>query len=155
VRIGLYHGYELVGSGSNEYTRYLASALTDAGHEVHVLCREKSPADIPQVRRAIAWLPDGRSKELFQRRNDSPGYTIHQLPHGPVRPVYLTDKQRAGNVKAFTELDDGELEAFHRHEQDLLRAVLGNCLLDVLHANHPVYQPVAAVGPCHDTGIPW
>ena len=27
MRIGLYHGYELMGSGSNEYTRYLAASL--------------------------------------------------------------------------------------------------------------------------------
>ena len=154
MRIGLYHGYELVGSGSNEYTRYLAHALAGAGHEVHVMCRENSPADIPQVSRALAWQPDGRWEQLFERKDGPPGYTVHLLPHGPVRPVYLTDKQRQGNVKAFTDLDDSELAAYHRHEEGLLRAVLGTCSLDVLHANHLVYQPVAAVGPCRETGTP-
>jgi glycosyltransferase involved in cell wall biosynthesis len=154
VRVGLYHGYELVGSGSNEYTRYLAHALAGAGHEVHVLCRENSPADIPQVRRALAWQPDGRSEQLFLREASSPGYTLHLLPHGPIRPVYLTDKQRAGNVKAFTDLNDGELAAYHHQEEALLRAILGTLRLDVLHANHLVYQPVAALGPCRETGTP-
>ena len=154
MRIGLYHGYELTGSGSNEYTRYLAQALAVAGHEVHVLCREFSPADIPQVIRALAWRPDGRSELLFERRTTSPGYTLHQLPHGAIRPVYLTDKQREGDVKAFIDLDDDELAAYHAHEETLLRAILETCRLDVLQANHLVYQPVAALGPCRETGTP-
>ena len=33
MRIGVYHGYELTGSGSNEYTRYLARALAREGHD--------------------------------------------------------------------------------------------------------------------------
>jgi len=154
VRIGLYHGYELSGSGSNEYTRYLAQALAVAGHDVHVLCREPAPADIPQVTRALAWHPDGRSDPLFERTTNSPGYTLHQLPHGAIRPVYLTDKQREGDVKAFIDLDDGELAAYHRHEEALLRAILETCRLDVLQANHLVYQPVAALAPCRETGTP-
>ena len=154
MRIGLYHGYELSGSGSNEYTRYLAQALAVAGHEVHVLCREPAPADIPQVTRALAWRPNGRSTPLFERKASSPGYTLHQLPHGTIRPVYLTDKQREGDVKAFTDLDDGELAAYHQHEEALLRAILEDCRLDVLQTNHLVYQPVAALGPCRETGTP-
>jgi len=154
VRIGLYHGYELSGSGSNEYTRYLAQALAAAGHEIHVVCREDDPAGIPQVARALAWHPDGRSEELFARETAGPGYTLHQLPHGPIRPVYLTDKQREGDVKSFIDLDDDELAVYHRREEALLRAVLAECRLDVLQANHLVYQPVAAAGPCRETGTP-
>lgn len=55
--IGVYHGYELTGSGSSEYARYLAGTCV-----------------------------------------------LHQLPHEPVRPVYVTDKQRRGNVKPFVSL---------------------------------------------------
>ena len=154
MRIGLYHGYELSGSGSNEYTRYLAQALAAAGHEVHVLCRENAPGDIPQVAQALAWHPDGHSDQLCARETAAPGYTLHQLPHGAIRPVYLTDKQREGDVKAFIDLDDGELAAYHRREEALLRAILGSCRLDVLQANHLVYQPIAALGPCRDTGTP-
>ena len=154
MRIGLYHGYELTGSGSNEYTRYLAHALAGAGHEVHVLCRESAPAGIPQVLCAVAWRPDGRSEQLFHRKGDSPGYTVHLLPHGPIRPVFLTDKQRKGDVKAFIDLSDDELAEYHRHEQALLRAILSALKLDVLQANHVVYQPVAALKPCSETGTP-
>jgi len=43
LKIGIFHGYELTGSGSNEYTHYLARALAAAGHEIHIICREPVP----------------------------------------------------------------------------------------------------------------
>ena len=43
MRILLWHGYLLGGTGSNVYTGALARALTRAGHEVVVLCQEPHP----------------------------------------------------------------------------------------------------------------
>ncbi len=53
MRVAIFHGFELTGSGSNEYTRYLSRALARQGHDVHVLCREPDPASIPHVARAL------------------------------------------------------------------------------------------------------
>ena len=47
MRVAIFHGFELTGSGSNEYTRYLSRVLARQGHDVHVLCREPDPAAIP------------------------------------------------------------------------------------------------------------
>ena len=154
MRIGLYHGYELTGSGSNEYTRYLAMAFLSAGHEVHILCRESAPEKWLFVSQAFAWSLDGSVNLLFSREPDNAPCVLHQLPHGPVRPVYLTDKQREGNVKSFVQLSDEELALYHRHNEQVLRVILEQHALDVLHANHVVYQPVAAKEPCLDTGTP-
>ena len=120
MRIGLYHGYELTGSGSNEYTRYLAGALAREGHDVHVLCREPNPGMCPE------------------------GCTMHKLPTGEVHPVYLTDKQRTGNVKAFGALTDAELDQYHEENVEAVRDILARHPVDVLHCNHLVYQPVVA-----------
>jgi len=152
MRIGLYHGYELTGSGSNEYTRYLARSLCDAGHEVHIICREPKPEAIPFVDRAIRWQPSGRSEMIFGRGTGC--CCLHQLPHGNVRPVYLTDKQREGNVKAFAALSDREIQEYHEQNEKLLRLILLKYRLDVLHANHLVYQPVAAHAACKATSTP-
>ncbi len=155
MRIGLFHGYELTGSGSNEYTRYLAASLVDAGHEVHVICREENPEALPFVSGAFRWTPGGDAETLFRKGAGSgAGCFLHQLPHGPVRPVFLTDKQREGNVKSFTALTDGEIDAYRRLNEDLLHAILSRQKLDALHANHLVFQPVAALRPCRDTGTP-
>jgi len=143
LRIGLYHGYELTGSGSNEYSRYLSRALARLGHEVHVLCREPRPESIDHITQAIEWHRDGTARELF-RREGAHTCVLHQLPDGPVRPVYLTDKQREGVVKAFTSMSDEELLEYHALNVDALKAVLDHNPVDILHANHLVYQPIAA-----------
>jgi glycosyltransferase involved in cell wall biosynthesis len=43
VRILLWHGYLLGGTGSNVYTRALAREWSRAGHEVVVVCQDRSP----------------------------------------------------------------------------------------------------------------
>jgi hypothetical protein len=43
VKILLWHGYLLGGTGSNVYTRYLARAWSRAGHEVVVFSQEPHP----------------------------------------------------------------------------------------------------------------
>lgn len=149
MRIGLYHGYELVGSGSNEYTRYISRALALLGHEVHVFCREPEPERIPHLSRAVIWDSAGASQELFVRTLDST-CVVHQLPHAEIRPVYLTDQSREGRVKPFTALSDAELDDFHSFSLATLKAALDAFPVDVLHANHLVYQPSVAV----ETGFP-
>src|SRR5215216_270429 len=43
MRILLWHGYLLGGTGSNVYTRALAREWSRAGHDVVVLCQEPNP----------------------------------------------------------------------------------------------------------------
>ena len=43
MRILLWHGYLLGGTGSNVYTRALAREWSLAGHEVTVVCQERHP----------------------------------------------------------------------------------------------------------------
>jgi glycosyltransferase involved in cell wall biosynthesis len=151
VRIALLHGYELKGSGSNEYCRYLSRALARRGHEVHLLCREPHPEDLPHVSRAIAWDEVGGARELFARDPGEGTCVVHQLPHAPVRPVYLTDKQRAGDVKAFVDLTDTELEAYHALNVAVVRAIVRCHPVDLMHANHLVWQPSVAAA----SGVPF
>src|SRR5215471_19203650 len=43
MRILLWHGYLLGGTGSNVYTRALAREWSRAGHDVTVVCQEREP----------------------------------------------------------------------------------------------------------------
>lgn len=157
MRIGLYHGYELTGSGSNEYTRYLSRALASRGHEVHVICREPDPDSIEHVDQAFAWTTGGRPRELFQREKVGGGgrCVLHQLAESSVQPVFLADKQRSGNVKEFPELTDEELLSYHNDCVGALTAILKELRLDLLHANHTVYQPVVAAEACPVSSTPF
>ena len=52
MRILLWHGYLLGGTGSNVYTRALAREWSLAGHDVTVVCQERAPGAVRPRRRA-------------------------------------------------------------------------------------------------------
>jgi glycosyltransferase involved in cell wall biosynthesis len=60
VRVSLWHGYLLGGTGSNVYTRALAREWSRAGHEVTVVCQEREPEqyDLGGARVIVPELPD-------------------------------------------------------------------------------------------------
>ena len=43
MRVLIFHGYLLSGTGSNVYNAHLAAALVHLGHEVHLLSQERHP----------------------------------------------------------------------------------------------------------------
>ncbi|MFQ5599269.1 MAG: glycosyltransferase family 4 protein [Candidatus Krumholzibacteriia bacterium] len=156
MRIALYHGYELAGSGSNEYVRYLARVLARQGHEVHVICSDPAPERQDFLTRAFAWDCEGNAELLLERPGALRGTaTLHQLPRTPIYPVFLTDKQRPGSVKAFTELSDAELAEYHQVICRVLKAILESVRPEILHANHLVYQPAIAMDACEEIGVPF
>ncbi len=156
MKIGIFHGYELTGSGSNEYTLYLSRSLLLFGLELHVICREPDPFALDFVNSAIKWDQNGNSQMLFERNTKFKSKCVlHQMPVPPINAVYLTDKQRSGNIKSFTDLTDQELKTYHEFTVNTLRPILLQNTVDILHTNHLIYQPVAALQVCKETGIPF
>lgn len=158
MKIGLFHGYNLGGSGSNEYTRYLAKALLAEGSEVHLICREPEAASLGFVDIATRYDRDGRAVNIFnskQADTTKPLCFLHEMPDASVLPVYVTDKQRDGVVKSFTNLTDAELEEYHRVSATALKAILSDNSLDILHCNHVTYQPQIAEKVCEETNTPY
>ena len=49
MRILIFHGYLLGGTGSNVYNASLAAALVDLGHEVHLFCQDRHPRGLAFV----------------------------------------------------------------------------------------------------------
>jgi glycosyltransferase involved in cell wall biosynthesis len=86
MRVLLFHGYMLRGTGSNIYTASLARALAKLGHEVHLLCQDK------------------------QVRID--GVEIHNPDIHGLLPVYVKDPYEGFEVKTFSELGDVELARY-------------------------------------------
>ncbi|HEY5815525.1 MAG TPA: glycosyltransferase family 4 protein [Solirubrobacterales bacterium] len=86
MRVLLFHGYMLRGTGSNIYTANLARALAALGHEVHLLCQDR------QVR--------------------IEGVEIHNPDIHRLLPVYVKDPYEGFEVKTFSELSEGELERY-------------------------------------------
>src|SRR5690349_20392810 len=109
VRILLFHGYLLRGTGSNVYNASLAAALVRLGHEVHLLAQERSPEDLDFVDAAADW--DGG--ELAVRGLREPvRCTVYRPDIGGLLPVYVADRYEGIEARPFAELSEDEVEAY-------------------------------------------
>jgi len=155
VNIGLYHGYNLTGSGSNEFTRYLAKTFLEQGHTVHIICREYHPEKLGFIGRLWQWKRDGKCVETVLNPQFEQTCTLHQIPYGDFYPVYISGKQRSDTFKAFVDLTDQELAEFKQLNEQLLTRIFSRIHIDILHTNHLVMQPSFAINPCQAHDIPF
>jgi len=119
VRILLWHGYLLGGTGSNVYTRALAREWSRAGHDVVLFCQERHPE-----------LYDIGSAELVRPEI------------GGVLPVFVYDRYEGLDARVLPELTRAERERYVELNAVSLRERLP---ADVVFANHVVLGgPVAA-----------
>jgi glycosyltransferase involved in cell wall biosynthesis len=114
MRILIFHGYLLRGTGSNIYNANLVRTLAALGHEVFLLCQDR------------AWEPPD-------------GVTVHVPDIGRVLPVYVADTYEGFDAKPFPELTDAELDHYIAANVEAVRAVPEP---DVALANHLVMGPV-------------
>src|SRR3954454_14709246 len=89
VRVLIFHGYLLRGTGSNVYNAKLAEALRRAGHEVHLLCQDREPAE-------LRWGDAGGSGPAGRLEMDGVREpvraTVYRPPIGRLLPVYVADR---------------------------------------------------------------
>jgi glycosyltransferase involved in cell wall biosynthesis len=116
MRVLIFHGYMLRGTGSNIYNVNLARALARLGHEVHLLCQDR------EVR--------------------IEGVQIHNPAIGGLLPVYVKDPYEGFEVKTFPELSDEELDRYIDANVAAVREVAERAGgVDLALANHLVMGP--------------
>ncbi len=116
MRVLVFHGYMLRGTGSNIYNVNLAPALARLGHEVHLLCQD--------------------------REVEIPGVQIHNPDIGGLLPVYVKDPYPGFEVKAFEELTEAELDRYLDSNVAAVREVAEQSGgIDFALANHLVMGP--------------
>jgi glycosyltransferase involved in cell wall biosynthesis len=111
VRILLWHGYLLGGTGSNVYTRALAREWSNAGHDVTVICQERHPERY-----------DTGSAQIV----------VPDLPGG-LLPVFVLDRYEGLEAKLLQDFDVQERERYVAANAAALRE-LGPA--DLVFANH-------------------
>jgi glycosyltransferase involved in cell wall biosynthesis len=126
MKVLIFHGYMLRGTGSNIYNANLAPALARLGHEVHLLSQD-------------------REVEL-------PGVRVHNPDIGGLLPVFVKDPYEGFEVKAFPELTEAELDRYIEANVAAVRSVAEAAGgIDAGLANHLVMGPPilarAAVSP--------
>ena len=130
VRVLIFHGYLLRGTGSNVYNARLAAALARAGHEVHLLCQDRDPPPLPA------------------------GVHVHCPDIGDVLPVYVADRYEGFDARPFPELSDEEIADYVERNVAAVRDVAGSVQPDVALANHLVMGPLVLARGL-DAGTPY
>ena len=120
LRIVIWHGYLLDGTGSNVYTRALAREYARAGHDVIVVCQDPAPAryDLGGARVVRPELPDR------------------------LLPVFVLDRYDDLEPRLLQQLTADERERYVAANADALRPLLP---ADALLTNHVLLgAPVGA-----------
>jgi glycosyltransferase involved in cell wall biosynthesis len=126
VRILLWHGYLLAGTGSNVYTRALAREWSNAGHDVVVVSQEREPEqyDLGRAQTVAVDLPDG------------------------LLPVFVMDRYTGLKPKFLQDFSDAEKRAYVEANAAALRELLP---ADIVFTNHVLMGgPVGKA-----TGVPF
>ncbi len=114
MRVLMWHGWLLDGTGSNVYAAKTAGALRAAGHDVVILCQEPRPQAIRSV---DGWgTVDGTGVSGIEPTGhpSAAGRLVALRPGiGPVLPVFVLDEYEGfEEVKRFVDLSDQELAVY-------------------------------------------
>jgi glycosyltransferase involved in cell wall biosynthesis len=125
MRILLWHGYLLGGTGSNVYTRALAREWSRAGHDVVVLCQEPNP-----------------------ERYDLGGAKVFRPNVGGLLPVFVHDRYEGIEAKLLQDFTRAERD---RYVALNATALCSQMPADLVFANHVLLG--GAVG--YASGMPF
>jgi glycosyltransferase involved in cell wall biosynthesis len=121
VKILLWHGYLLGGTGSNVYTRAIAREWSRAGHQVIVVCQEPHP-------------------EAY----DLAGARVVRPDIGGLLPVFVLDRYEGLEARLLQDLTKAERERYVEANASALRDLSP---ADLVFANHVLLGgPVGAAG---------
>jgi len=152
VRVLIFHGYLLHGTGSNVYNSALAEAFVRGGHEVHLLCQDRAPLELRWVDAAGDW--DRGTLELTVRR-DPPRATVYRPDIGGVLPVYVADRYDGVEARPYPALSEDEVAAYVERNVAAVREVAARARPDVALANHLVMGPLILARALAGTGVPY
>src|SRR5437764_12415749 len=139
MRVLIFHGYLLGGTGSNVYNAALGEALARAGHEVHLLCQDRAPFEQRWVDAAGDW--DGGQLEVHAR-TEHVRATVYRPDIGGLLPLYVADRYDGIEARPFRELSDAELDRYLEANVAAVREVAERVRPDVALANRLVMGPV-------------
>lgn len=146
LRVLIFHGYLLRGTGSNVYNASLARALARLGHEVHLLCQDRDAASLGWVGRMGTWSGGRLTLEDAGGAvagGEGPGAVTVYVPDiGGLLPVYVYDRYEGFRVKTFPELTEDELRRYLEANVAAVRDVARSAgAVDAALANHLVMGP--------------
>lgn len=142
MRILIFHGYLLEGTGSNVYNARLAAALAGLGHEVHLLCQERHPERLPFVDAAGDWDEGCLALRSLGRGGGPGSCTVYRPDVGGLLPVYVADRYERIEAKTFAQCSDAEVARYVDLNVAAVIQVCGRAEPQIALANHLVMGPL-------------
>ena len=158
MRILIFHGYLLGGTGSNVYNARLAEALVRLGHEVHLLCQERHPEQHGFLAAAGDWdsgelrvrsLRDGVEEGVGTGEAPGAGKTppagravAYRPDIGGLLPLYVADRYEGVRALTFAECTPEQIDDYLRANVAAVAEVAELARPEVALANHLVMGPV-------------
>src|ERR687888_1238490 len=148
MRMLVFHGYLLRGTGSNVYNARLCAALARSGHTVDLLSQEGRPEELDFVDAVGTW-EGGRARVEVLR--EPVRVTAWRPDIGGLLPVYVLDRYEGMEARTFLDCTDAEVEAYVAANVAAIREVSARAAPDVALANHLVMGPaIVARALCGD-----
>src|ERR1700729_122309 len=149
VRVLIFHGYLLDGTGSNVYNARLAAALVGLGHEGHLLCQDRHAGEHSFVDAVGDW-DDGvlrvreleRSAKDGDRASQAGRCTVYRPDIGELLPVYVADRYEGVQARTFAHCSDREIADYIAANVAAVAELRERVGPQVALANHLVMGPV-------------
>jgi glycosyltransferase involved in cell wall biosynthesis len=154
MRILLWHGYLLSGSGSNLYTRNLARVWRAKGHDVLLMCQERHAEKYDFIDQHGDMTPDNLGFDLVPADAAPSGGRCRLVRPwiGEILPVYVYDDYEGLTAKRFVDLTDSELEDYTQANVQAMITVIEAHGSEAIITGHEVMGPYIALKACERTG---
>ena len=139
MRILIFHGYLLRGTGSNVYNARLAPALARAGATVDLVSQDRRAHELPFVDAVGTWEDGAPRVEVLR---EPVRVTAWRPDIGDLLPTYVADRYEGVTAKSFLDCTDEEIARYIDANVAAVRDVAARSRPDVALANHLVMGPV-------------
>lgn len=151
MRVLLWHGYLMSGTGSNIYTANVARSWKGSGHDVIVMCQEQHPERFDFID-SVVDLRSGASRttvlEPIAHSGAHGSCRVVRPEIGAVLPVFVLDAYEGFEAKTFVDLSADELRAYTDANIDALAAVIESFQPEAIITGHEVMGPYIAREAC-------
>jgi glycosyltransferase involved in cell wall biosynthesis len=145
MRILIWHGWLLSGTGSNIYAARTAEVYRRQGHDVLLLCQDRHPERAGFVDAWGSVGPEGVSDLRPTGAAGGPGRVVLLRPEiGGLLPVFVLDEYEGFEVKRFLDLTDEELGSYLNRNVRALEAAVRWHAPEVAVTGHAVPGAVVA-----------
>ena len=153
MRILLWHGYLLRGSGSNLYTANLARVWRAEGHDVLLMCQEQRAEGLEFIDCEGDFDHSNGGFELRDTGVEAASGTVRlaRPQIGGLLPVYVGDNF-SGTIKLFVDLSEPELKRYVDANVGALVTAIEEHRPDAIVTGHEVMGPYIAFKATSETG---